>query len=98
MALTLSHDQILLSPHITEKSVRASARDGERVYTFKVHAGANKQEVGKAIRAVYNVHPVRVAIINMPGKSVNRRRGKGLKAGYKKAQVYLKKGETIQFV
>ncbi|MDP3988914.1 MAG: 50S ribosomal protein L23 [bacterium] len=97
MALSLSHDQILLSPHVTEKSVRASARDGERIYTFKVHPLANKQEIGKAVGSVYGVHPVRVNVLKVPGKTISRKRGKGEKSGYKKAMVYLKKGETIQF-
>lgn len=98
MALSLAQSDILRSPHITEKSVRASARSGERVYTFKVHAHANKQEVAKAVFAVYGVTPVRVNVSKIPSKKVNRRGGKGEKSGYKKAMVYLKEGETIEFV
>ncbi|MDP3955867.1 MAG: 50S ribosomal protein L23 [bacterium] len=98
MALSLSHNDILLSPHVTEKSVRASARAGERVYTFKVHAQTNKQEVKKAIASVYGVTPIAVNMVKIPAKKVRRGRKVGSKSGYKKALVMLKKGETIEFV
>jgi len=98
MSLSLTYNQIVLSPHITEKSVRASARDGERAYTFKVHPSANKKEIGKAVQMAYKVSPVRINVVKVPGKTVNRSGRKGKKSGYKKALVYLKKGDTIQFV
>jgi len=98
MALSLTHNDILIAPHVTEKSVRASARDGERVYTFKVHKEANKQEVKKAVAAVYGVTPIAVNMVKVPGKKVRRGRTLGSKSGYKKALVMLKKGETIEFV
>ena len=99
MSLQLAKSNILIAPHVTEKAVRNSAREGSRVYTFKVHPSANKQEIAKAVQAVYGVNPVRVNVLKQEGKKVNRRgKGKGEKSGYKKAMVFLKEGETIEFV
>jgi ribosomal protein L23 len=50
------------------------------------------------VKELYKVTPVKVNIINLPAKIVFTRGKSGRKAGVKKAVVYLKKGDKIEFV
>lgn len=90
-------DGIILHPRLTEKSVN---QGDNNVYTFVVRRDANKFQVRDAVRAFYNVTPVKVNIVN----KVAAKRPKGSTgrmvhvAGTKKAYVYLKKGDTINLV
>jgi len=88
---------IILGPRITEKSV---AHGEHNVYTFNVKRDATKFAVRDAIKALYNVTPVKVNIVNKkPAERMvgSRNRTKHV-AGLKKAYVYLKKGDTINLV
>lgn len=87
---------VLLKPHITEK---ASALGKKGAYSFVVAKESNKNEIEKAVKEIYKVTPLRVNIVNSPAKKVRGRKGiKGVKSGYKKAVVFLKEGEKIEFV
>ncbi len=86
---------VILRPRITEKSGVLSQGG---VYTFEVTAGANKNSVASAIKSLYKVTPVKVAILNNPAKNVFVRGRHGVVAGVRKALVTLKKGEKIDFV
>jgi large subunit ribosomal protein L23 len=89
-------DLIIKKPRITEKSgIQAEALG---VYTFEVTEKANKKNVAKAVKELYKVTPVKVNITNLPAKIVFTRGKTGRKAGVKKAVVYLKKGDKIEFV
>lgn len=83
-----------LVPHITEKASLLGENNG---YVFKVGPEFNKIMVRQAVKKQYNVEPTKIRIINIPGKMVFIRRRQAQKAGYKKAIVYLKKGEKITF-
>lgn len=83
-----------LVPHITEKATFLGEKNG---YVFKVAPEFNKIMVRQAVKKQYKVEPSKVRIINIPGKTVFIRRRQAQKAGYKKAVVYLKKGEKIVF-
>lgn len=87
---------VLLRPRITEKAAHLSAQN---VYTFDVAQRATKGDVVKAIEAVYRVKPKKVNLVKNQGKKVSlrTRRGFGTRAGIKKAYVYLKKGDRIEF-
>ncbi len=82
-------------PRITEKASNLSGGD---VYTFNVSSSANKKEVEKAIFAIYKVKPVKVNILKVQRKSVFWKGRTGARGGGKKAVVYLKKGDKIEFV
>ncbi len=90
-----AHD-IILAPWFSEKALIQTERG---VYAFAVPKNANKYEIAKAIKDVYSVTPVKVRIVNTPGKpvSMRTRRGDAFRAKRRKAYVYLKKGDTIQF-
>lgn len=94
-AQSLLAAKFLLRPHITEQS-NILAKKG--VYAFRVHPSANKIIIKKAVKEMYGFEPVKVSIINVPSKK-RRVRGKtGIKSGFKKALVYLKNGDKIEFV
>lgn len=88
---------VIEKPHLTEKAMTQSERD---VYTFMVAKNATKYTVAKAVKEVYGVTPVKVNIVNkLPRKSLSGARGRVVSlSGYKKAYVYLKKGDTINLV
>jgi len=85
--------EVILRPRITEKSTDVAA------YVFDVHTDANKVQIKQGIKELYGVDAVKVHIARVPQKKVRSRRGQmGVKSGGKKAYVYLKKGDTIEFV
>jgi large subunit ribosomal protein L23 len=85
---------VLVRPLITEKAVM---QNDNRVYTFMVAKHATKFSVADAVTALYKVTPVKVNIVNKkPSSEMSGSRGRAVPvAGYKKAYVYLKKGDTI---
>ena len=88
-------DEILRRPYITEK---AAILAEQNAYTFEISARANKIDVKRAMKALYDVDPVSVKIINLPKKAVMRKGKKGMKGGVRKAIVFLKSTDKIEFV
>ena len=86
---------IIKNPRITEK---ASFAEGQNVYTFHVATSATKSEIVKAVFALYKVKPIKVNVLAIPKKKVFSRGQVGAKGGGKKALVYLKKGDKIEFI
>lgn len=90
---------VLKGPRITEKGAIVAEKNNS--YTFNVNTSATKTDIKAAIEHIYKVVPKKIAIIKIPSKKVQVRgqRGKlGTKSGGKKAYVYLKKGDKIEFV
>lgn len=87
--------EVIQNPRITEKAAYAADKN---VYTFDVSPRATKLEVTKAVKDIYKVVPVKVNIVAVPTKKVYRRNSVGVKGGGKKAYVFLKKGDKIEFV
>jgi large subunit ribosomal protein L23 len=86
---------ILRRPYITEKS---NALAAQHAYVFEVESNATKIEIRRAVEELYKVRPVRVNVAVRPDKRIVYRGKAGVKQGFKKAIVYLKAGESIQFV
>ncbi len=89
---------VLVRPHVTEK---ASDLSEKNVYVFEIHKLANKAHVRQAVEKLFKVQPLKVAIINGATKySKNPRTNRIVmkKASVKKAFVYLKSGDKIEFV
>ena len=82
-------------PRVTEKASDASAQN---VYAFNVSAEANKKEIKKAIFSLYKVHSVKINILPIPYKNIMSKGKAGVRGGGKKALVYLKKGDKIEFI
>lgn len=93
----LNVTSVIVKPRITEK---AAILTDKNVYTFEVRKGATKYEVRDAIKALYNVTPSAVRIVNkQPRHFMSRMRGRDMmEAGLRKAYVYLKKGDRIDLV
>lgn len=90
----MNNSSVLIRPHITEKATDLSERN---VYAFRIATGANKQMVRNAIRLLYGVVPEKVSVVTIKSKRRIVRGKRGMKSGGKKAYVYLKSGDTIEF-
>jgi large subunit ribosomal protein L23 len=86
---------IIKNPRVTEKASMAAEQN---VYTFNISQSANKTEIKKAIFALYKVHPVKVNVLNIPRKQIMSKGKAGVRGGSRKALVYLKKGDKMEFV
>lgn len=105
------HD-IIIRPHITEKSVALSYGDARireeaelvRKYTFQVATDANKIEIKHAIEAIYNegkkadeaISVASVRTIKVLGKKRRRRTSSGFEPNRKKAIITLAKGQMLE--
>lgn len=95
-ALSAVDTEVIRRPRLTEK---AAVLSSQNVFTFDVALGASKHDVARAITALYKVIPLKVNIVNSAGKPMplRTRRGTGVRNRVRKAYVYLKKGDTIDF-
>ena len=93
--LSVETAKIIVRPHITEKSGMLSQNG---TYTFEVTRDANTTTVAEAVEVLYKVVPVRVSILPIHPKSRSFKGKPGLSAKGRKAYVYLKKGDTIEFI
>ena len=86
------HYDVVLAPHITEKSTLASEHNA---VVFKVSNDATKPQIKEAIEALFDVTVTGVNTINVKGKT-KRWRGKPYKrVDTKKAIVTLAEGQSI---
>lgn len=84
----------LLSPVITEKSMRAATRGS---FTFKVASSATKHQVKQAVEQTFKVHVTQVNITrrHVPAARTGAKRLLGQPNFIKLAVVTLKAGEKI---
>ena len=86
------HYDVVLSPHITEKSTLASENNA---VVFKVANDATKPQIKEAVEALFSVKVMGVNTIVTKGKT-KRWRGKPYKrSDFKKAIVRLAEGDSI---
>jgi large subunit ribosomal protein L23 len=86
------HYDVILAPHITEKSTLASEHNA---VVFKVAGNATKPQIKEAIEAIYDKKVVAVNTLIMKGKT-KRWKGKPYtRSDVKKAIVTLAEGEMI---
>jgi large subunit ribosomal protein L23 len=86
------HYDVILAPHITEKSTLLSENDS---VVFKVTNKATKPEIKAAVEALFNVSVLGVNTMNQKGKT-KRWKGKPYKrSDVKKAVVRLAEGQSI---
>ncbi len=78
---------ILRRPIISEKAAKLSESNG---VAFEVAVSATKEDVARAVEAIYGVKPVKVNIVVVKGKEKSfRGRGTGTQRTVKKAYVSL---------
>ena len=91
-AVDARHYDVILAPHITEKSTLASENNA---VVFKVSNDATKPQIREAVEALFDVKVAGVNTIVTKGK-VKRWRGKPYRRNdVKKAIVTLKDGDSI---
>ena len=84
---------ILRRPIISEKAARLSESNG---IAFEVAADATKEDVARAVQALYNVKPTKVNIVVAKGKVKSfRGRNSGTQRTVKKAYVSLPADATL---
>ena len=86
-------NSVLINPHVTEKATMSAENS---VYVFEVDSRTTKTLVSKAFIEKYKITPLKVSTVTIPAKNVFVRGKRGKKSGYKKAYIYLKKGEKIE--
>ncbi len=91
-AIEARHYDVVLAPHITEKSTLASEHNA---VVFKVANDATKPQIKEAIEAIFGVTVTGVNTALLKGKT-KRWKGKPYKRNdVKKAVVTLKDGDSI---
>ena len=86
------HYDVVLAPHITEKSTMLSEHNA---VVFRVASGASTPEIKEAVEALFDVKVTGVNTVMTKGKS-KRWRGKPYqRSDFKKAIVTLAEGQTI---
>jgi len=82
----------ILSPLVTEKTTNLSEQNK---IVFKVPATANKKNLKTNIEKIFKVNVTKINILNKQNRT-KLTRGKKVKvAGFKKAIITLKKGQSI---
>lgn len=83
---------ILVRPYLSEKS---TAQSEKSKFVFEVKVDATKGQVSHAIRELYGVTPLKIAMIKMRGKIVRYGRTTGQTKNWKKAVITLPEGKKI---
>ena len=95
MSTPLIHQNTIISPVVTEKSYILA---NTNKYVFKVAPDANKYQIKKAIKDLYNVDAIRITTVKSKARNV-----RSMKTGRhisipptKKAIVQVKKDQKIE--
>lgn len=88
--------ELIKKPRFTEKATVLSGHH-QPVYTFVVAPDSNKSELAKEVKRRYGVKPEKINLLNLPAKRVVRKGKRGWKPGARKALVFLKPGDKIDF-
>ena len=86
------HYDVILAPHITEKSTLLSEHNA---VVFKVAGGATKPQIKAAVEALFNVSVSGVNTITTKGKTKRWKGRPYTRSDVKKAIVTLAEGQSI---
>ena len=87
--------QILLEPHVSEKSTVLADESNQHV--FRIAAGATRSEVKQAVEELFKVKVEKVRILNVKGKTKRFGGRLGKRSDIRKAYVTLGAGNDIDF-
>jgi large subunit ribosomal protein L23 len=87
--------QVLLAPHISEKTTMVADTSGQHV--FKVLPDATKIEVKQAVDQLFEVKVTQVRVMNVKGKTKRFGQKFGKRSDWRKAYVTLAEGQDIDF-
>jgi large subunit ribosomal protein L23 len=91
-AVGINHYDVVLAPHITEKSTLLSEHNA---VVFKVANSASKPQIKAAVEALFGVNVTGVNTIVQKGKSKRWKGRPYTRSDVKKAIVTLAEGQTI---
>ena len=86
------HYDVILAPHITEKSTLLSEHNA---VVFKVASGASKPQIKAAVEALFGVDVTGVNTITQKGKTKRWKGRPYMRSDVKKAVVTLADGQSI---
>ena len=84
---------IIQEPVITEKAT--ILREGNK-YAFRGDSNANKIQIRQAVEEIFSVKVESVRTVKVPSKPKRQGLYQGRRAGWKKAYVTLKAGDSIE--
>jgi len=87
--------QVLLAPHISEKSTQVA--DSASTHVFKVNTTATKHEIKQAVEELFEVKVAQVRVMNVKGKTKRFGQRNGKRSDWRKAYVKLAEGQDIAF-
>lgn len=87
--------QVLLAPHVSEKTTLAADSNGQHV--FRVLKDATKTEIKQAVESLFEVKVAQVRVMNVKGKAKRFGNRDGKRSDWRKAYVTLEKGQDIDF-
>ncbi len=88
--------QVLLGPHVSEKSTTAA--EGANQVVFKVRSDATKKQIREAVEALFEVKVDRVTVVSVAGKAKRFGQTMGRRSSWKKAYVRLAPGHDLDFL
>jgi large subunit ribosomal protein L23 len=88
--------QVLLGPHISEKST-AAAESGNQI-VLKVRPDATKTEIRRAVEMLFEVKVSSVAVMRVRGKAKRFGQRRGQRQDWKKAYIRLAPGQNLDFL
>ena len=91
-AVDISHYDVIVAPHITEKSTLLSEHNA---VVFKVAGTASKPQIKAAVEALFNVSVTNVNTMNVKGKTKKWKGRPYTRSDVKKAVVTLADGQSI---
>ena len=91
-AVDISHYDVVLAPHITEKATLLSEHNA---VVFKVAESATKPQIKAAVEALFNVSVTGVNTLTQKGKTKRWKGRPYTRSDVKKAIVTLAEGQTI---
>jgi large subunit ribosomal protein L23 len=91
-AIDTRHYDVILAPHITEKSTLLSENNA---VVFKVAGGATKPEIKAAVEALFKVEVLGVNTLTQKGKTKRWKGRPYMRSDVKKAVVTLADGQSI---
>jgi large subunit ribosomal protein L23 len=94
-AVVLEPHQVIIKPLVTEKGMHRSTRNN--AYAFEISKMATKEDVKRAVEALFDVKVVKVATQNRKGKPRRTRFRGGVTKDWKKAIVTLDAEHRINF-
>lgn len=85
---------VLLGPHVSEKSARIS--EGADHFVFRVRRDATKPDIKAAVELMFEVKVAEVNVVNTQGKTKRFGQRFGRRQDFKKAYVRLAPGQKIE--